>query len=176
MNTILINCMLYAFAVSARADSGLALVKGTAQGSAVAGTVSFEDTAQGLKIALRVSGLTPGAHGFHIHEWGRCDDAGKAAGGHYNPAHAPHGEALKHGPQKAHAGDTGNIVADEKGQAALDAVLPGVALASGTFTVAGRAVIIHKDVDDFSQPLGNAGGRVACGLIALAPPEPPAAK
>ena len=115
-------------AVAAVAEVGSAKVKGTAEGSAIAGTVSFEDTAKGLKLAVDISGLTPGAHGFHIHEWGDCADTGKAAGGHYNPAHAGHGMALKDGPHKAHAGDAGNLVADKDGRAVLEAVIPGVTL------------------------------------------------
>lgn len=163
-------------AAAASAEVGTTKVKGTAEGSAIAGTVSFEDTAKGLKLSVNVTGLAPGQHGFHIHEWGDCTDAGKAAGGHYNPAHAGHGEALKSGPRKAHAGDTGNLIADKDGRAVLEAVLPGVALTRGEFTVAGRAVIIHEKADDFSQPAGNAGGRVACGLIGLVPGQTTAPK
>ncbi|OGS40203.1 MAG: hypothetical protein A2506_11025 [Elusimicrobia bacterium RIFOXYD12_FULL_66_9] len=168
MNKLLALTVILA-AVPASAEIGLAKVKGTTEGSPIAGTVSFEDTAKGLKLSVSVSGLTSGAHGFHIHEWGDCADEGKTAGGHYNPAQAAHGDALKHGPRKVHAGDTGNLIAGEDGRAVLEALLPGVKLTGGKFTVAGRAVIIHEKADDFSQPAGNAGTRVACGIIGLVP-------
>jgi Cu-Zn family superoxide dismutase len=118
--------------------------------------------------------LTEGGHGFHIHESGSCEDMGKAAGGHYNPAHASHGEALKSGVDKAHAGDMGNIVADAKGQATLSIVLPGVTVSNSKTAVAGRSVVIHEKIDDFSQPTGNAGGRIACGIIGIMTPQAPA--
>lgn len=172
----LILASLLLTAVAASAAVGSAQIKGTAEGSLISGSASFEDTAKGLKIDLSVAGLTPGQHGFHIHEWGDCSDTGKAAGGHYNPAHAMHGQALKSGPHKAHAGDAGNLVADQDGRAKLEVVLPGVKLTQGEFTVAGRAVIIHEKADDFSQPVGNAGGRVACGLIGLVPGQTAAPK
>ncbi len=170
MNKTFLAVLLLCTAVAARADMGVAKIAGTAAGSAVAGSVSFEDSEKGLKVSATLHGLTPGQHGFHIHEWGNCDDSAKAAGGHFNPAHASHGEVLKNGPQKAHAGDMGNIVADDKGDAKLDVVVPGVGLSGGKFLVAGRAVVVHEKGDDFSQPAGNAGGRIACGVIGLTGP------
>ncbi|MBI3564789.1 MAG: superoxide dismutase family protein [Elusimicrobia bacterium] len=120
-------------------------------------------------------GLTPGEHGFHIHEFGSCEDSAKAAGGHFNPKKHEHGQALKDGVAKTHAGDLGNITADAAGDAKLDVTLKGVSLTKD-FAVAGRAVVVHEKVDDFSQPVGNAGGRVACGVIGLVAPAAPAAK
>ena len=146
-----------------------ALLAATAAGSTVAGVVDFEETKAGLKVTARLTGVPAGAHGFHIHEFGSCADAGKAAGGHYNPKGAPHGHAVKSGIKRAHAGDLGNVEADAKGDAVLEAVLPKVALSRGRAAVAGRAVILHEKADDFGQPLGNAGGRIGCGVIAIAP-------
>jgi len=162
-------------AAAASAETGSAKVAGTAAGSAISGTVSFEDTSAGLKITADLHGLTPGDHAFHIHEWGSCEDSAKAAGGHFNPTKAPHGQALKDGVHKAHAGDLGNVAAGADGNATLDVTLKGASLTKGKFAVAGRAVVVHEKVDDFSQPAGNAGGRVACGVIGLVGPAASAA-
>ena len=152
---------------SARAATGLAKIKGTAEGSPIEGTVTFTDTKQGLKVTAHLSGVPANEHGFHIHEFGSCDDAGKAAGGHYNPLHSNHGDAVKNGIKKAHAGDMGNITAAGDGKAVLEVVLPKVTLTGGKYDVAGRAVVLHEKADDFGQPTGNAGGRIGCGLIAI---------
>jgi len=160
--------------------TGVAEVMGTAPHSQVSGTVKFEDTAGGLKVSAALAGVPAGQHAFHIHEFGSCADSGKAAGGHYNPMSAPHGQVLKDGMAHAHAGDLGNITAGADGKATLDAVIPGITLAASVYTVGGRAVILHEKVDDFSQPVGNAGSRIGCGPIVLtgapAPAAPPPAK
>jgi len=147
--------------------TGVADIHGTSEASKVTGTVHFTDTAAGLQVKAQINNATPGAHGFHIHEFGGCGDLGKAAGGHYNPKGTPHGMIMKDGMDKAHAGDMGNIVADAKGDATLDVTIPGITLASSAYTVAGRAVILHEKTDDFGQPVGNAGGRVGCGVITI---------
>ena len=154
-------------AAGAQAATGVAKIKGTAEGSAIAGTVTFQDTKAGLMVTAELTGVPANEHGFHIHEFGSCDDAGKAAGGHYNPLHSPHGNALKKGIKKAHAGDLGNITADGAGNAKLSAVLPKVTLTGGKYSVAGRAVVLHEKADDFGQPAGNAGGRIGCGVIVI---------
>ncbi len=170
---------LLVIGLSARgwAATGVAEIKGTTDNSPI-GTVHFEDTAAGLQIRAQLANVSPGMHAFHIHEFGSCVDMGKAAGGHYNPEHAPHGQVLKDGVQHAHAGDLGNIKAEANGSASLQVTLPGVTLAEGKYTVGGRAVVLHEKVDDFSQPVGNAGGRIGCGPILLigapAPAAPPA--
>lgn len=149
------------------AVSGTADLKGTAEQSAIKGTAHFEETKEGLHVKAQVMGLPPGLHGFHIHEFGSCDELGKAAGSHYNPQNAPHGHLVKDGPTKAHAGDMGNIKADATGSAWLDMILPGVTLAGSAASVGGRAVVVHEKADDFGQPVGNAGGRIACGPILI---------
>ncbi len=156
-------------AASAGAERGAALIKGTSEGSGISGTVSFEDTKKGLKIAARLSGVPAGEHGFHVHEFGSCEDGGKAAGSHYNPLSSIHGHAVKDGLKKAHAGDLGNIAVGADGKAFLDMVLPKVSLTGGRHSVAGRAVILHEKADDFGQPVGNAGGRIACGVVVIVP-------
>ncbi len=178
----LMGLSLLVFGVLARcwAATGVAEVKGTTANSLISGTVQFEDTAAGLKVNVSLANVPPGQHAFHIHEFGSCADSGKAAGSHYNPTFSPHGQVLKDGIGHAHAGDLGNITAGQDGKATLDAVIPNLALASGAYTVAGRAVILHEKVDDFSQPAGNAGGRIGCGPIVVvgsaAPAVPPPLK
>lgn len=152
---------------AARAATAVAKISGTASGSSISGTVTFEDVKKGLKVTAKLAGLPPGEHGFHIHEFGSCEDAGKAAGSHFNPLGSPHGHLTKDGMKKAHAGDLGNVTVDGAGNAALEAVLPRESVTGGKYDVAGRAVVVHEKADDFGQPVGNAGGRIACGTIAL---------
>lgn len=134
-------------------------------GSSVSGTLQLRDTSAGLRIKGEVRGLAPGSeHGFHIHDKGDCSapDA-SSAGPHFNPAGAQHGRA---GTGAHHAGDMPNIKADAKGVAKIDQVVAGVTLTAGANGAAGRALVVHRDPDDYSsQPAGNAGPRFACGVI-----------
>jgi Cu-Zn family superoxide dismutase len=133
------------------------------QGNTAKGSVTFTQEADGVKIVANISGLKPGSHGFHIHEKGDCSapDA-TSAGGHFNPNQQPHG---KTGDAAHHVGDLPPLEADAAGNAKLSAVVQGVAL-SGDNTIVGRGLIVHAAPDDFkTQPTGNAGGRVACGVI-----------
>jgi Cu-Zn family superoxide dismutase len=112
-----------------------------------------------------VRGLAPGSeHGFHIHDKGDCSAAdASSAGGHFNPGAAQHGA----GSGVHHAGDIPNIKADARGVAHVDAKVAGVTLAAGATSVAGRSLVVHRDADDYTtQPAGNSGPRVACGVIA----------
>ena len=137
-----------------------------ASGSLVSGRLVLVPMGDGLHLRGEVGGLMPGSrHGFHIHEKGDCSAAdASSAGGHFNPTGQPHGRA---GQGAHHAGDADNLVADAKGVARVDAHLGGLSLGNGAATdVAGRAVIVHAAADDYtSQPSGNAGARVACGVI-----------
>lgn len=134
------------------------------KGSEVQGRVDFKKVDGGVLITAEVSGLTPGKHGFHIHEFGDCTSAdGASAGGHFNPTHAKHG-----GPDHIdrHAGDLGNVVANELGIAVYSRVDTMIKL-NGPDTIIGRSIIVHANSDDYkTQPTGNAGGRLACGVIA----------
>ena len=147
--------------------TGEADVKGTTEGSKVSGTVTFLQQGENVLVQAKFSNLPPGKHGFHIHEKGSCEDQGKAAGGHFNPMGTPHGFLPQDGMEKAHSGDLGNTLADEKGDAAIMMLLPGVTLQGGMHDVAGLAVIVHEKEDDFGQPTGNAGGRIGCGIISV---------
>lgn len=139
-----------------------------AEGHDVRGKVSFVKQDDGILITADVKGLTPGLHGFHIHEFGDCSAAdATSAGGHFNPDNKPHGS-----PEDIdrHVGDLGNLDADAEGRARYERVDGHIAL-SGPRSIVGLAVIIHAGEDDFtSQPTGNAGARVACGVIGVASP------
>lgn len=155
-----------AASVAAAAPVSAHAVLASASDSDVQGRLAFVSTDQGVHVTGRISGLKPdSAHGFHIHENGDCSapDA-TSAGGHFNPAQQLHGDA-RQGPH--HAGDIPNQQADASGVATVDAVVQGIQLGTGSDTDAlGRAVIVHADPDDYtSQPSGNAGARIACGVI-----------
>ncbi|QDW66647.1 superoxide dismutase family protein [Luteimonas granuli] len=123
----------------------------------------------GVAISGQVNGLAPGSeHGFHVHENGDCSapDA-SSAGGHFNPQASAHGRV---GEGEHHVGDTDNIVADDTGVAMIDTRLEGATLGDGAPTdIMGKSVIVHADPDDYTtQPTGNAGARLACGVISRA--------
>lgn len=142
------------------------------QGNQVTGTVVFRQETDGVRIIAELEGF-PGAgrHGFHVHEKGDCSapDA-TSAGGHYNPHGTPHGSPDDPAEQR-HAGDFGNIEADEDGRARYDRLDPLIQL-TGPESIIGRAVLVHADPDDLtSQPAGESGDRVACGIIEEATPQ-----
>jgi Cu-Zn family superoxide dismutase len=137
------------------------------QDSETVGVVSFVEVDGGVRIIADIAGLTPGLHGFHIHEHGDCANNADAAGGHYNPTNMPHG-----GPDSAerHVGDFGNLEANDAGIAHYNRVDKVVSL-RGEHSIVGKSVIIHADPDDLtSQPTGNSGKRIACGIIVEAKP------
>ena len=138
------------------------------KGSNVEGTVTFTKSGNEVKIVADVTGLTPGKHGFHIHEYGDCSSPdGKSAGGHFNPTNNPH---ASHDAAQRHEGDMGNLEADASGKAHLE-LTDNMMTMSGEGSIIGRGVIVHEKEDDLkSQPVGNAGGRVACGVIGIAKP------
>ncbi len=130
-----------------------------AQGKLV-GTATLRDVPGGVAIAARVSGLKPGAHGFHIHAVGKCEPpAFASAGGHFNPGNKKHGHK---NPEGAHAGDLPNLTVGADGAGHLEATAAGVTLKD----IAGLALVVHADPDDEkTDPTGNSGARVACGVI-----------
>ena len=143
--------------------------------SGVGGDLAFDIDNGGVRVTGTVSGLEPGStHGFHVHEFGDCSapDA-SSAGGHFNPTQQPHGE--RQAEASHHAGDMHNLVAGDDGQARVDQRLAGLEIGStGATDIIGKSVIVHADADDYrTQPSGDAGGRLACGVIALenAPPS-----
>jgi superoxide dismutase, Cu-Zn family len=134
-------------------------------GSSVAGQVNFQETKEKIRVTAKVSGLKPNTeHGFHVHEKGDCSAAdATSAGGHFNPGAQAHGHYRQ---AKRHAGDMPNLVANEKGEANVSFDVEGVRLDDGQLGILNRAVVVHANPDDYqSQPAGNAGGRIACGII-----------
>ena len=136
-------------------------------GNKVSGTVTFTEVADGVQVKAEITGLTPGDHGFHVHEFGDCSAADtSSAGAHFNPTHKPH--AGRDAPER-HVGDMGNIQADASGKAKLEYVDHQMSLGNDERSVIGHSVIVHAKADDLkSQPAGNSGARVACGVIGWA--------
>ena len=134
-------------------------------GNAARGTVTFTQDGDEVRVRASLTGLKPLAeHGFHVHEKGDCSSGdGMSTGGHYNPA----GKA--HGPQggEHHAGDMPSLQADAYGNASASFELKGVSITGGANDLVGHGLIVHRDPDDYkTQPTGNAGPRIACGVIA----------
>ena len=136
------------------------------QGNQAMGTLDLTSAGDAIKVTGSITGLKAGTeHGFHIHEKGDCSapDA-ESAGGHFNPTSQPHGD-----PNGAahHAGDIPNVKADDQGTVQVDVVVNGVTMGDGGANdVVGKAFIVHEKADDYkSQPAGNSGKRIACGVI-----------
>ena len=145
----------------ARATAALQPTKG----NKAFGEATFEQAGDKVRVVVFAQGLKPGAeHGFHIHEAGDCSSGdGMSAKGHFNPYGKPHGN-----PQSAerHAGDLPSLKADKDGRAKIDATVDTISIGQGAGNIVGRGLIIHADPDDYqTQPTGNAGARLACGVI-----------
>lgn len=130
-------------------------------GSAVSGEVRFSERGGSLLVDAQLAGLSPGEHGFHIHDVGDCSAAdASSAKGHFNPSGKQHGH---HDSDNHHGGDIPNLVANTQGEARWVGQVKGLSLND----ILGRSVVVHADPDDYkSQPAGNSGKRVACGVIA----------
>jgi Cu-Zn family superoxide dismutase len=132
-------------------------------GNKTVGEVTFEQVGSKVRVAAQVIGLKPNQeHGFHIHEKGDCSSGdGMSAGGHFNPYGKPHGTGAER-----HAGDLPNLKADAKGRAKLSVELDIITVTPGPASIVGRGIVVHAQADDYtSQPVGNAGARLACGVI-----------
>jgi Cu-Zn family superoxide dismutase len=141
-----------------------------ASGDAV-GLATFTENAEEVTVRLLIEGLSPGEHGWHLHEFGVCEPGGaepfSSAGGHWNPTAQPHGapDAEEH-----HVGDFGNLVASADGLAEIEITTTDFTFEAGVTSVYdedGTAIVIHEGVDDLTtQPSGNSGPRYACGVVA----------
>jgi Cu-Zn family superoxide dismutase len=154
-------CALVAHAHGQQVQKAVAVLQ-PASGSQITGAVMFTKTGDDVQAVADIQGLTPGKHGLHIHEKGDCSakDA-SSAGAHFNPTHQHHGD-----PNMAehHAGDLGNIEADASGKAHLD--WKGKMKLSGDESIIGKSVVVHEKEDDLkTDPAGNSGARIACGVI-----------
>jgi Cu-Zn family superoxide dismutase len=149
------------------ATRAVAVLNPTA-GQQTKGTVTFTRAGTKVNVTADLTGLPPNSmHGFHVHQFGDCTAPDAAsAGDHFSPEKAPHA-----GPttKPRHAGDFGNIQADASGKAHLELTVDDVSIATGDHMLIGRAVIVHANPDDLkTQPSGNAGARIACGVIGVA--------
>jgi len=167
--TNLIFALVTVLPCAALADSGKVVVKLADAKGADVGTATLTAAKKGVSIALDVHGLTPGQHAIHIHETAKCDAPDfKSAGGHFNPDKKQHGSKNPAGP---HAGDMPNFTVDAKGNAKTTVTDLSVNLGADTdahsvFANGGTALVIHAKADDMkSDPAGNAGDRIACGVI-----------
>lgn len=134
-------------------------------GSNVSGWATFTDRSTGgVAVVVHIENAPPGTHGLHVHEKGDCSAAdASSAGGHFNPGAQPHA-----GPtdMHRHAGDLGNITIEANGTGHLELVTDLLTVKPGPNSVVGRAVIFHEKADDMqTQPTGNAGGRLGCGVV-----------
>jgi len=129
------------------------------------GEATFEQIGDKVRAVIYVQGLTPGReHGVHVHEVGDCSSGdGMSAKDHFNPYAKPHGH---HGSPERHAGDLPSAKADKSGRGKIDVELDVISVKPGPASIVGRGLIVHADPDDYkSQPAGNAGARIACGVI-----------
>lgn len=136
------------------------------KGNKVTGQVTFTQSDSGMVVVADLTGLTPGKHGFHVHEFGDCSSPdAKSAGDHFNPEMKEHG--APHG-EKRHVGDLGNVEAGSDGKVHYEFV-DSLMSFSGANSIIGRSVIVHAGEDDLkTQPSGDSGDRVACGVIGIA--------
>src|ERR1700682_1929949 len=168
MKTIIISitllCAFVTFAHAQNATKAMATLH-PSSGSEVKGQVKFTKTGDDVQVVADIENLKPGKHGFHIHEKGDCSapDA-SSAGAHFNPTHKHHDGPS--GPDR-HVGDFGNIEADSSGKGHL--VWKGKLDLSGENSIIGKSVVVHEKEDDLkTDPAGNSGARIACGVIAAA--------
>ncbi|HEX9160253.1 MAG TPA: superoxide dismutase family protein [Thermoanaerobaculia bacterium] len=133
-------------------------------GSTAKGMVHFQELADGsVDVTADLQRVPPGVHGFHVHDKGDCSDNGNAAGGHFNPMNMQHA-----GPdaQSHHAGDFGNVTADANGEVHAQFNTRAITVGPGPLSVVGRSIVLHANPDDLTtQPSGNSGPRISCGII-----------
>lgn len=145
------------------------------RGSTVRGWVNFREVDEGVNVRARFAGLNPNQkYGFHIHEFGDAADRdkGMSVGGHYDPQNTGH-HARPNANEPHHAGDLGNLESNDEGAAAYDRTITNISVTGGPNPVLGRAVVVHAKPDDFGQPTGNAGPRIAVGVIGVNNPNHP---
>jgi superoxide dismutase, Cu-Zn family len=166
LGTLTVSAMLLALAAaSAAAQSAKATLK-SADGKEV-GTAALTETPAGVLIRVTVNGLPPGERAFHIHGVGKCEPPFTSAGPHFNPGGKKHGLMASEGH---HAGDMPNLHVPANGELVVEVLNPDVTLEKGKpgslLGGQGTALVVHAGKDDYkSDPAGDAGGRIACGLI-----------
>jgi len=157
--------LLAAATLSAQAQTAKASLQ-TADGKD-AGSVGLTQTPNGVLLSLTVKGLPAGEHAFHVHAVGKCEAPFTSAGGHFNPGNKKHGMMAADG---AHAGDMPNLHIPASGELAVEVLNSAITLEKGkpnsVFDDDGSAIVIHAGKDDYkTDPTGDAGGRIACGVV-----------
>lgn len=163
--TLVYGCQQGTTVADNPAPAAKVAIKSTSDPSKVIGEASFSEAKGGMLVEAKINNAPPGKHGFHIHEVGNCGDKGNAAKGHFNPDKVKHGFLPKDGFKNAHAGDLGNITISSDGKGTLNETVSGLTLSGDKYAIKGLSVILHEKADDFGQPVGNAGGRIGCGII-----------
>ncbi len=164
---LIIAISLFAFSFHAEAKSLKATAEIQNSKGEKIGTATLIEKEKGVEVDLTVSSLSPGKHGMHIHEVGKCETPDfKSAGGHFNPSQKKHG---LENPEGSHGGDMPNLIVDKNGNAKTKLLLSSVSLKQGSNSLLqsnGTTLVIHAKVDDEkTDPSGNSGDRIACGVI-----------
>lgn len=144
---------------------GTVAMFGSSSNPKIKGDLAFSQTSTGVRLSGKIVGLKPrGVHGLHIHEIGDCSAPDfSTAGAHLNPEGAAHGAPGLH---TSHAGDLGNVKADKKGVVSIDMEIPTLSISTPPNNVVGRSLVLHARSDDLrSQPAGESGPRIGCGVI-----------
>jgi len=162
---VAVSVLVLASCRSGRGPMAMATLN-PSEGQTAKGTVHFQDIGDGTtEVIVDLTGVPPGVHGFHVHEKGDCGNNGVAAGPHFNPTNMVHGDP---NAQSHHAGDFGNVTADANGEVHTRMETHSATVKEGATSVIGHAVVLHGNPDDLvSQPAGNAGPRIACGVVTL---------
>ena len=130
------------------------------------GEAMLRDTPDGVKLTVTFTGLPPGEHGFHVHAVGKCEPPFESAGGHFNPTNRQHG---RDNPQGPHAGDLPNVRITDRKEATIEVTMRNVTLDEGPIRLLdgdGASIVVHAGPDDYkTDPAGNSGARIACGVI-----------
>ncbi|MBM17589.1 MAG: superoxide dismutase [Epsilonproteobacteria bacterium] len=155
----------YHIPLHTKPTAAVAIIQPT-KGNQVSGVVRFTQEKEGIRVVAKLTGLSEGKHGFHVHEYGECTSVdGMCTGDHFNPTDAPHGHPDN---DFVHVGDLGNIIANQHGEAHYDAINKHMTF-FGPKCIIGRGLIVHADPDDLqTQPTGNSGKRIGCGVIGIA--------
>lgn len=164
--TLVATLAISAFTFAGNADAGTARADIKDADGKKVGEAVLEDKAGGVEITTTLYGLPPGTRAFHVHEVGKCEPPFESAGGHFNPTNKQHGTSNPRGP---HAGDLPNLQVGQDGRAKVVTTIKGASLDGGTNALlggTGSALVVHEGADDHkSDPAGNAGKRIACGVI-----------
>ncbi|MGF1593318.1 MAG: superoxide dismutase family protein [Kiloniellaceae bacterium] len=161
-----VACLALVSAASAAPEDSASAAMEDAEGNSV-GTVELTETPHGTLLIINLENLPEGIHAFHVHETGSCEPPFTSAGGHFNPTDAKHGMEA---PDGMHAGDMPNIYVPASGEVRLEVFNAQLTLSDELLDDDGAAIVVHAGADDYrSDPAGDAGDRIACGVIKAGP-------